>query len=606
MHIYIVDFINYEKITKEFTNVVTEYLNEYGVHYTLVGKKNIAKSKRDLESNSLIIVYNSCNMSTTDKQLVFDFLKKAKEQQILIWPVAFNKDERKPLDIILEMQSYDIYEELRCRKLDENYIREIAMSFSRKIISIVCPTLYTESGEIFLSHKRSDGEDITAKIYDKLIIQAPDINPFRDVVNVKVGEEAQTEVDKVMGNSEIFIFIHTDESAESDWIIKELCFAVLRHIPVLWVQIDNADIDKLRIKPSEKPHLQYKSDDFDDDSAVVKIVDRILQKSFELIMANSNHIFEYIESLEDLFGDKISQDKHKEQMVYKVAVDRKGYHYPQRKIEQVIQVIGRTPTISDASEFEKLFSNYTGDSLIIVSNKIVNSYEQNNVVIESIEDFYDNWNEYINGKDEKKNMEIVISGAFPDCDEEYKQILTDALVIFAKAILKAGYVLTFGAHPTFQEIFFEIAQKINPENVHDNLKMYVSEWFLDDAAKEQYYNERCKLVKCEKQKDRNGSLTKMREAMIQRNEVKALVCLGGKIRQNPKEEGIREEIALAVQRQIPVFLVGSVGGCSNAVATEYKADGWKNLNHVESELNEEFLYSFDYFKLSQKMLDLIK
>ena len=41
--------------------------------------------------------------------------------------------------------------------------------------------------------------------------------------------------------------------------------------------------------------------------------------------------------------------------------------------------------------------------------------------------------------------------------------------------------------------------------------------------------------------------------MIQRKEVKALVCLGGKIKEYKKDEGIREEIELAREMNIPVF-----------------------------------------------------
>ena len=43
----------------------------------------------------------------------------------------------------------------------------------------------------------------------------------------------------------------------------------------------------------------------------------------------------------------------------------------------------------------------------------------------------------------EKRMEIVISGAFPDSEEIYKQSLTDALILFAKVIIRNGYELTF-------------------------------------------------------------------------------------------------------------------------------------------------------------------
>ena len=93
--------------------------------------------------------------------------------------------------------------------------------------------------------------------------------------------------------------------------------------------------------------------------------------------------------------------------------------------------------------------------------------------------------------------------------------------------------------------------------------------------------------------------------MIQRKEVKALVCLGGKVKENKKEEGIREEIELAQKMNIPVFIVGSVGGCSSEVALKYKNIGWRGLNNASLELNQKFLDGIDYFSMAQDMIKYI-
>lgn len=55
---------------------------------------------------------------------------------------------------------------------------------------------------------------------------------------------------------------------------------------------------------------------------------------------------------------------------------------------------------------------------------------------------------------------IILSGAFPDCDEIYKNSLLEALSVYAKQIIRNGYTLVFGAHPTFQEIIFDIRKAI--------------------------------------------------------------------------------------------------------------------------------------------------
>ena len=254
---------------------------------------NVALNKRKLDEKPLVIVYNSGKIQNELDENIEQFLEKAKEKQADIWPVAFSKEAREPVDNISKKQSYDIWEQLRCRGLDKIHISAIAKAFSRKIIARELPTLYNNCGEVFISHRRIDGEEIAALIYDKIKIQEEKLKIFRDVAKVNVGDEAQTEIDEVMKNSEIFIFIHTGKAAESDWILKELRFALLRNIPILWVQIDGADVKKLRIKPSDQPHLSYSSEDFEKEETLTEIIDEILQKAFELIMLNSNKIFDY-------------------------------------------------------------------------------------------------------------------------------------------------------------------------------------------------------------------------------------------------------------------------------------------------------------------------
>lgn len=592
----------------EFNEEVIKQLKEYGVGFFVVTDKNIVSCKRNLCGSVLVIVYNERNMSGELRGSVQEFLKKAIEINALIYPIAIDKSARIPAKIIEGKQSYDVWEQLRCRNLEQNYWGIIAKIFSRKIIARAFPTCYCEEGEVFLSHRRLDGEEITAQIYDKMIVQAKEATPFRDVVNVKTGEEAQKIIDNIMENTDVFVFLHTQKSGESDWILKELRFALLRQIPVLWIQIDDADVESLRLKPSDKPHLRYKSEDLGDDKKLTKIVDEILQKAFELIMDRSNQILGYVD-LEKMFGKSL-KEVDKEKLIYHISMKRKGYHYPQRNIEQYCQLFGRTPTSEDAGRLNTDYGSKDIDSAVILTNRVVASSIKNNVVIDSIQDFLYHWSQYI--IDEKKGiekmgkMEIIISGAFPDSDEIFKQSLTDALILFAKVIIRDGYDLTFGAHPTFQELFYEVAKEIAPQNYRSKINMYISEWFLTQGSeKEKEYREKYNLFITPKKKDLPQSLREMRKEMIQRESVKALVCLGGKIKDNKKEEGIREEIELARQKKIPVFIVGSVGGCSSQVALEYKDAGWNKLNDAPIELNQEFIEGIDYYKMAQEMIAYI-
>lgn len=590
----------------EFNKEVVKQLREYCVELYEVNDKNMAGCKMKIAEDALVIVYNEYDIEHSLIVGVQEFLKKSIEKKAQIWPVAIDRSARIPVGVISKKQSYDVWEQLRCRDLDEQYIGTIAKIFSRKIIARVFPTCYCEEGEVFLSHRRIDGEDITAKIYDKMLVQAKESTPFRDVVNVQVGDEAQAVIDEAMEKSDVFIFIHTVKAGESDWILKELRFAMLRQIPVLWVQIDDADINMLKIKPSDNPHLKYKTEEFYNEEKLTMIVDTILQKAFELIMNRSYQILEYIGVFENMFEDK-QEIVDKKKMIYHISMQRKGYHYPQRNIEQYYQIFGRTPTLDDAQKLNTDIKGSNVDSVTILTNRVVSQSVRSNVVFDSIQDFCYHWERYMKEMQrESEAMEIVVSGAFPDSDEIFKQSLTHALILFAKAIISNGYELTFGAHPTFQELFYEIAREISPQYYKNIVNMYISEWFLlGDSEKEREYREKFNLCVADKKEDLKKSLSEMRKKMIQRKEVKALVCLGGKIKKNKKEEGIREEIELAKEMNIPVFVVGSVGGCSGKVALEYKYTNWHGLNNAPEKLNQKFLGGIDYFNMAQEMINYI-
>lgn len=610
MKVYIIDSSITGKAVKEssvFQKELIEQLAIYGVDYSVIYNQNIERCKLNMQKDSLIIVFNEHAMNEDKENGCIEFLLKAIEKKIEIWPVAIDQNSRKPQGIISKKQSYDVWEQLRSRKLDERYLKTIAKVFSRKIIARTFPTCYCENGEVFLSHRRIDGEEIAAQIYDKMVVQSKETTPFRDVVNVKVGDEAQEVIDREMEKSDIFVFIHTPAAGESDWILKELRFALLRNIPILWVQINDPDIDALKLKPSDKPHLKYQLEDFEKEESIVHIVDEILQKAFELIMDRSNQVLGYIETIENVFGEQlevVSQEK----MIYHVSAVRKGYHYPQRNIEQYYQIFGRTPTLDDARKLKAELNIVDADSIAIITNRVVTCSVQEMVVFDAIQDFCYHWSKYMAEEREgEKSMEIIISGAFPDCDEIYKQSLTDALVLFAKVIIRGGYQLTFGAHPTFQELFFDVAKEIEPKKYKNMLNMYISKWFLEDSdERRKEFNDKCKVFVTDKKEDRLSSLSEMRKVMIQRDEVKAVICLGGKIKKNREEEGIREEIALAREKGIPVFVVGSVGGCSAVVAEEYENNGFVGLNDAAEELNLMFMKDIDYFGMAQNMLNYLK
>ena len=83
--------------------------------------------------------------------------------------------------------------------------------------------------------------------------------------------------------------------------------------------------------------------------------------------------------------------------------------------------------------------------------------------------------------------------------------------------------------------------------------------------------------------------------------------MGGIIRsENDSNKGVIEEIEIARENNIPVFLVGMVGGKSSQIAAKYlKNKNWAELNNAPIELNEELALSLDYRTVFKKLIDNI-
>ena len=117
----------------EFNREVIKQLREYGVEFYEVTNKNIARRRLQISGEAIVILYNEHCISDNVTDEVQVLLKKAIEQNAQIWPVAIDKSSRAPMGVISDKQSYDVWEQLRCRNLDEQYIGTIAKIFSRSV-----------------------------------------------------------------------------------------------------------------------------------------------------------------------------------------------------------------------------------------------------------------------------------------------------------------------------------------------------------------------------------------------------------------------------------------------------------------------------------------
>ena len=561
----------------------------------------------NVDMDDIFIFFNAEDGKYEDKFL--RLLKKYNDVQSRIWAIAMEKNPacRRPPEPVSDKQSFDVSCRNENRNPMKNNIKAIAQIFARKIIAQTLSPLYRDEVLYFISHRRIDGEHIAAKLADELRHLTRERNVYRDVVNVEVGDDAQKDIDKNLAMSDVLIFLQTEEAQNSSYIMKELCYALIYDIPILWIQIDNASYSNMEIHPGEHPMLHYRSDEFDCQERLMEIVDEIEEKCFQLIMNSSNQVYSHIEYLRDLNDAnkiKLTGDKNAT-LAYEIEYKEKTKDiYDSGVKKHYIQCFGRNPKKQDIEKFiEKVKKGKTyddNDKLFLLSNhgqreKLMGDTK---VTEENFDDYIMNLENVAGVKRQKRNKRIILSGAFPDYDEIYKNSLLEAVSIYAREIIKNGYVLVFGAHPTFQKLIFDIG-KLYASDMQYSIEMHMDKAYLDQYDLEEL-EEKCTLVL-------SDGLQEMRENMICKEKSELLICLGGKIKDDKSQQGVDIEVELAKGVKVPVALVGTVGGRSSEYAYEkIKQGDWSDLNQWDKSFNESMFYNVNHRLMIRRLLNAIE
>ena len=536
-------------------------------------------------------------------------IKKYSDVQSRVWAIAMEKNPecRRPPEPVSDKQSFDVSCRNENRNPMKNNMRAIAQIFARKIIAQTLSPLYRDEVLYFISHRRIDGEHIAAKLADGLRNLTRERNVYRDVVNVEVGDDAQKDIDRNLEASDVLIFLQTEQAQNSDYIIKELCYALIYDIPILWIQIDDAPYSNMKIRPGEQPLLHYRSDEFDCPERLDEIVDEIEEKCFRLIMNSSNQVYSYIEYLRDLSeADKIKLiGDNKATLAYEIEYKEKTKDiYDEGIRRHYIQCFGRNPKENDIQRFiqkvksEKAYER--SDKLFLLSNhgQRESLVGDTKVTGENFDDYIMNLENVSGVKRQKRNKRIILSGAFPDSDEIYKNSLLEALSIYSREIIKNGYILVFGAHPTFQKLIFDIGN-LYASDVKYSIEMHMDRAYIAGYDLQEL-EEKCTLVL-------SDGLQEMREKMIAKDKSELLICLGGKIKEDKSQQGVDLEVELAKKANIPVALVGTVGGRSSEYAYEkIKNNDWSDLNHWDNSLNESLFYNVNHRLMIRRLLNAIE
>lgn len=591
---------------------------EMHVETIVISSEMVIQSMIAPQKQDIIIFFNRVD----DEYPVFftAFLKEVDRAGAQISPIAMTDMHRVPPACIPDPQSYDVKEALERRKLTDSQYETVAIAFAREVVSVLQPTLTRRNMTLFLSHRRSDGEKIAGAFYDELCVRSQ--NRFRDLSDILVGEKAQEIIERNLRKSDALIFLDTPKCGESEWIKLEIKMALTMNLPIIWVKL-GPDIDRVAIEfqPADRPHFEITDIDLNTRSIDQDLVDSVIHRAFEISRDNAKNIFGHLQRIRELERDgKIRLEMlNQQQYLYEVSIPRQGFRYVQKPMTHIISLYGRIPQEEDKITFSSsiLQQGYSPhprlghayDAAIMLAPIA----SQNNQDLIDEPHFVDSCDEYVNSLElhfrsnqpnvpQKKG--VIISGAFPDCEPDHQQSLWNALYAFVQAILNRDGTVIFGSHPTFQQVIFDVAKIRRPNDYSQAVHMYVSKYFVTQATIDENMNYASIMATNEVDSDRAKSLTAMRKAMIQDEDATCMIVIGGKTKRPHISPGVDEEIELARSRNLPVFLIGSVGGRTAEIATELHSDGWRNKpNQMSEEFNEELMVSVDYGNLANKLFN---
>lgn len=608
-----------------FADACLKELNRHVEAVSLTAEPALLVSRP--QHSDVILLFNRTDQNYAE--VINIFLSRAVDTGCKILPIGIGSAHRSPPTVVAQSQSFDVTEQLRQRKMTPQQLPTVALALAREVISHLQPTMSRENMVLFLSYRRRDGEVVCGAFYDELALRMQ--NRFRDLNNVLVGMEAQAEIITNLKKSDAVVFLDTPRSGESDWVALELTTALSMNIPIVWVRIgaDSTNRIPLKVRPMQTPHLCWEDIGAETTSLSPTLVDKVIHSAFEISREHSLVVLSQVEHLRNLhrLGHIRLSELDARMMTYHVEVQRAGgYRYRQRPMTHIVGIYGRQPSQADQREFlEKIaqhgyvphprYQNLHYYDAALILAPVAPQGDGDIVDVAETESIVDSCSEYVaslesylrhvDSGDSSHGKSVIISGAFPDCEPEFQQRLTEAVHAFTQAILDRGANVIFGAHPTFQHLILDMAKR-RRKDYRDCVHMYVSKYFVPDSLINETRQYARVTATDVANSDRAKSLTTMRQAMIDDPEAVCLVAMGGKTNRPDILPGIDEEIKLARRRGLPVFVVGSVGGRTAEIATEMDAAGWSDCPNAQTkDFNRDLMLDTDYNVLANKILDSV-
>ena len=328
-------------------------------HAVWVDERTAARAAQNVSRADAVVFCNPAPGAPVTRELD-RILQAAVRAGATILPVAAIGDARRPPAAVRSVQSWDLQEFLALRNHLDDHLEPAVDEFARMALAQVEPTCFTRHPVFFIAHRRQDGEDFARRLDGEL--RRRGYLPFRDLIDVTVGGDAQNEIERRLAASDALVFVDTPAVGESRAATEELRLALEERIPVIWVKLDarNSERATLTILPSGAPDLEVLEAPDDVDAAVLADhVVRLFHARTAQLVTEAN---ELMADLQDLHAsDGIWVERLDDIPAgFRVERLRSGPGLPERPRVHLCQIYGRRVTPEDARSFEaKLLADHS-------------------------------------------------------------------------------------------------------------------------------------------------------------------------------------------------------------------------------------------------------
>lgn len=420
--------------------------------------------------------------------------------------------------------------------------------------------------KIFISYCRKDADRFAHRLHDELVHRKYDV--FLDSYSIEDGRDFQAELQEYLADSDVMVFFHSPESANSRWVQEELTKANRLQIGVVEVQWPDYAKKNTILEPGLTYPILLNDREvccpFLQESVCIKVADAV--EHWRIRSIQSRIVNLKLPLLSELKKELGQITIHPSSVVTLEGNTQKKIYVP---------IVG-LPCAMDYHETAELFlkgQKKTTDSWVVYD--CLCFQKKNMEHLEWLGKHLPVKSKNIRKYFWKKNMrphpseKIFLSASIPSVTKgsQYYQkadiiAIRDAVRALAATVLP--YVnLIWGGHPTITPLIKEVLEGvgITPAEIKEHVTLYQSGYFEKDFPEDNNYVENIQLtdvvLKDTDDKTQKASLEEMRQCMFGEHSYAAGIFIGGM-------EGVEKEFEFFKKYHPYAFCipVASTGGAA--------------------------------------------